>query len=237
MRRFRRPGIITLAIAAVGVLLAGCGEKATTDDEVSPEQADSGEAAPGTTPGAATALPGLPSPEEARTDLGALSIAEPGSMNGYSRDRFPHWSSEEGCTVRQIVLDRDGDEVTTDENCQPQSGNWVSVYDEAEFSAAEDLDIDHIVPLANAWRSGADSWDDEQRREFANDLEQPQLLSVSASSNRSKGDQSPDEWQPAESYWCEYSLAWTRVKSAYELTVTEDEHAQLTAMLDTCPAA
>ncbi|GAB2983388.1 hypothetical protein GCM10023080_056820 [Streptomyces pseudoechinosporeus] len=54
-------------------------------------------------------------------------------------------------------------------------------------------------------------------------------------SNRSKGDQGPDEWQPpAKAYWCTYGRAWTAVKATYELTVTEAEKDMLTEMLDTC---
>jgi hypothetical protein len=96
-----------------------------------------------------------------------------------------------------------------------------------------------MVPLANAWRSGASTWTQEKRKAFANDLTHPQLLAVSASSNRSKGDQSPDEWQPPattywSTYWCTYGRAWTSVKATYGLSVTEAEKDMLTEMLDTC---
>lgn len=104
---------------------------------------------------------------------------------------------------------------------------WISVYDGITVTDAGKPDIDHMVPLANAWRSGAGSWTAERRKAFANDLPRPQLLAVSAATNRSKGDQGPDEWQPpAKGYWCTYATAWTNVKSTYQLTVTgggEDE--------------
>ncbi|MFJ5548729.1 DUF1524 domain-containing protein [Streptomyces sp. NPDC093225] len=92
-----------------------------------------------------------------------------------------------------------------------------------------------MVPLATAWRSGADTWDDARRSAFANDLVRPQLLAVSAATNRAKGDQGPDEWQPpATTYWCTYATAWTNVKSHYDLTVTASEKDKLTTMLGTC---
>ncbi|MGW2426556.1 hypothetical protein ACWC0C_46680 [Streptomyces sp. NPDC001709] len=65
--------------------------------------------------------------------------------------------------------------------------------------------------MANAWRSDANEWDTALRRKGANDLTDPQLV-VSAASNRSKGDQSPDQWAPPlRSYWCTYSRAWAHV--------------------------
>ncbi|MGY0488175.1 HNH endonuclease family protein [Streptomyces sp. WG-D5] len=183
-------------------------------------------------------LPGLPGADQARDELSGLKVAPHGSMSGYSRDKFPHWREQgDSCNTREAVLKRDGDGVRLDDECRAVSGSWVSVYDGEKFTESEDLDIDHMVPLANAWRSGADEWTQDRRRDFANDLEHPQLLAVSAHSNRSKGDQGPDEWQPEDKgYWCVYGRAWVSVKSTYELTVTEAEKAELTTMLRTCSA-
>jgi hypothetical protein len=234
--------VLATAVAAVAVFAAGC--------EVQPAEPDPGaggetSAGPGndpetgTGPGAGDAagppLPGLPGAAEARELLAGLTVAAPRPMTGYSRDHFPHWSSEDGCTVRQTVLRRDGRDVRVDEDCQPVSGTWLSAYDGVEFTEAGDLDIDHMVPLANAWRSGADTWTDEERETFANDLTHPQLIAVGARVNREKGDQSPDEWQPpAEDFHCVYARAWTAVKDVYALTITADERDRLGTMLDTC---
>jgi hypothetical protein len=228
-----------LAVAAV-VAVAGCTaleegrpsvSSPASGGEASPPQTGDGSAGPsdGT-------LPGVPGAEEARSQLAGLKVAAHGSMAGYSRDLFSHWSAQgENCDTRETVLERDGTGVQRDAECRAVSGSWVSVYDGKELNDASELDIDHMVPLANAWRSGADTWDADTRKAFANDLTHPQLLAVSASSNRSKGDQGPDEWQPpAETYWCTYSRAWTSVKATYELTVTETEKDMLTGMLDTC---
>ncbi|MEU7322716.1 HNH endonuclease family protein [Streptomyces griseoviridis] len=187
---------------------------------------------------ASRTLPEPPSADVARTELHALTVEAQHPMTGYSRDRFPHWITQYGqCDTREVVLQRDGHDVVQDDKCRAVSGSWHSEYDGRTFAAAGQLDIDHIVPLAAAWRAGADTWDTPRRRAFANDLVHSQLIAVSAASNRSKGDQTPDQWKPPlRSYWCVYSRAWVSVKSIYELNVTEAEKTALADMLDTCPA-
>ncbi|GGN74160.1 hypothetical protein GCM10010112_44010 [Actinoplanes lobatus] len=167
--------------------------------------------------------------------LSELTVAAPQSMKGYSRDRFPHWrSAGKNCDVRDTVLERDGDKVKLS-GCNVVAGTWTSLYDGVVLTSPTKVDIDHMVPLANAWRSGADSWTDDERGDFANDLDRPQLLAVSASSNRSKGDQDPSTWKPAEkSSWCTYAQDWIEVKSFWKLTVTEKEKDSLNEMLGTC---
>nr|WP_265863644.1 HNH endonuclease family protein [Streptomyces sp. SKN60] len=192
--------------------------------------------APGGPPAGAGTLPGLPGAAEARARLAALKVAPQGSMTGYSRDKFPHWAEQgENCNTRETVLERDGTGVRRDSQCRAVSGSWLSVYDGKTVTKASGLDIDHMVPLANAWRSGANTWTQEKRKAFANDLTHPQLLAVSAVTNRSKGDQGPEEWQPpSRAYWCVYARAWTSVKATYGLTVTRAEKTELGTMLDTC---
>ncbi|MER7761414.1 HNH endonuclease family protein [Streptomyces sp. NPDC097619] len=216
---------------------AGGGTASSVPDPSDGPSSTAPSAAPGA-PGART-LPGLSAPAEARTQLAALPVAERHSMAGYSRARFKHWAGQgESCDTREIVLQREGTEVKRDEDCRAVSGNWVSVYDGQTVTDAARLDIDHMVPLANAWRSGADTWTDARRKEFANDLARPQLLAVTASTNRAKGDQGPDEWKPpARSYWCTYATAWTNVKSHYGLAVTAPEKTTLTEMLAGCAAS
>lgn len=181
-------------------------------------------------------LPGMVTTAEARTRLASLKVAPVGTMAGYSRDRFTHWAQQgDKCDTREVVLERDGTGVKRDAECRAVSGTWRSLYDGVAVTDAATMDIDHMVPLAEGWRSGAAGWDSARRKAFANDLTHPQLLAVTAASNRSKGDQSPDLWQPPDrSSWCPYGRAWTTVKSAYGLTVTAPEKKMLTTMLDTC---
>ncbi|WP_223291038.1 HNH endonuclease family protein [Streptomyces avicenniae] len=229
--RVRRALATAVPALLAASLLAAC-EQAPDLPGTDPAPPSASASASG---GGDTALPGLPDPAAARDLLAGLTVADAGSMSGYSRDRFPHWATRDGCTVRQLVLARDGDDVTADDDCRPTAGTWTSAYDGETFTEAGDLDIDHVVPLANAWRSGADAWTDDEREAFANDLDGPQLLAVSASSNRSKGDQGPEEWlPPAEAFHCVYASAWTAVKDTYALTVTAAERDTLAELLDGC---
>ena len=167
--------------------------------------------------------------------LDKLVVAKPGSMRGYSRAKFPHWrSTGDNCDVRDSVLRRDGRNVRMS-GCNVVAGTWQSVYDGKVLDSPTKVDIDHVVPLANAWRSGASSWTTDQRSDFANDLDDPQLVAVSATSNRAKGDQDPFTWRPSEtSSWCGYAEDWIAVKTRWKLTVTADEKSTLADMLEKC---
>ncbi|KAL1860206.1 hypothetical protein Plec18170_002156 [Paecilomyces lecythidis] len=192
-----------------------------------------------TLPYLATAIPaptGVPSVATAESELASLTVADQGSSDGYSRDEFPHWITISGnCDTRETVLNRDGTDLSIGSDCYPDSGKWVSPYDGATWTAASDVDIDHVVPLSNAWKSGASSWTKDQRQSFANDLEHPQLVAVTDNVNESKGDRGPEEWKPPlTSYHCQYARMWVRVKNVYGLTVTADEKSALEDMLGTC---
>ena len=175
------------------------------------------------------------SPSVAAQRLAGLTVsAEDGS--GYDRDLFPHWSTVESpCDTRETVLVRDGSGVVVDSACRATGGSWYSVYDAVWVEDSGSVDIDHMVPLAEAWASGADGWTTAQREAFANDLTNPQLIAVSASSNRSKSDRDPAEWQPPNtSVHCVYVRQWIDVKHVYDLSVDAAEKAALEQMLGTC---
>ncbi|KAH7410461.1 hypothetical protein DE146DRAFT_356908 [Phaeosphaeria sp. MPI-PUGE-AT-0046c] len=184
----------------------------------------------------ARAPPNVPSASEARTQLASLTVAAQGPQTGYSRDLFPHWIAQSGtCNTRETVLKRDGSGVVTNSACVSTSGSWFSPYDGATWSAASDVDIDHMVPLSNAWKSGAASWTTARRQAFANDLSNPQLLAVTDNVNQAKGDKGPEDWKPPlTSYYCMYSRMWIKVKSVYALTITSAEKSALTSMLGSC---
>jgi len=188
-------------------------------------------------PGTAGATPpGIPSEATARTWLAALSVKPLGSSTGYSRDQFPHWWTVSGtCNTREEVLKRDGTNVVVNSDCAAVSGRWYSPYDGATWTAASDVDIDHVVPLHNAWRTGASSWTLAKRQAFANDRYHPQLIAVTDNVNQSKGDQSPDTWKPPRTaYWCTYAEMWVASKYEWGLWVTTAEKSALTSMLNTC---
>jgi hypothetical protein len=116
------------------------------------------------------------------------------------------------------------------------AGDWYSLYGGLTFTDPAELDIDHMVPLAEAWDSGASNWNAARRQAYANDLDHPETLrAVSAASNRSKGDLDPGQWKPTrDAAWCEYANDWVTVKKAWDLTADQNEVDDLRVMLRTC---
>ncbi|NEB02565.1 HNH endonuclease family protein [Streptomyces sp. SID13726] len=186
-------------------------------------------------PSASAALPTPVSAATARSYLSQLTVATE-SRTGYDRDLFPTWITISGtCNTREYILKRDGSNVVTNSACTATSGSWYSPYDGATWTAASDVDIDHLVPLAEAWDSGASAWTTAQRQAFANDVTRPQLLAVTDNVNQSKGDQDPATWMPSlTSYRCTYVRAWVQVKYYYDLSVDSAEKSALTGYLANC---
>ncbi|MFI0515603.1 HNH endonuclease family protein [Streptomyces sp. WSLK1-5] len=186
-------------------------------------------------PTASAALPTPVSAATARTYLASLTVATE-NRTGYSRDLFPTWITISGtCNTREYILKRDGSNVVTDSACAATSGSWYSPYDGATWTATSDVDIDHLVPLAEAWDSGASAWTTARRQSFANDVTRPQLLAVTDNVNQSKGDQDPATWMPSlTSYRCTYVRAWVQVKYYYGLSVDSAEKSALTSYLANC---
>ncbi|MEW2120076.1 HNH endonuclease family protein [Streptomyces sp. NPDC005474] len=186
-------------------------------------------------PTASAALPTPVSAATARTYLASLTVKTE-NRTGYSRDLFPTWITISGtCNTREYILKRDGSNVVTNSACTATSGSWFSPYDGATWTAASDLDIDHLVPLAEAWDSGAGAWTTAQRQAFANDVTRPQLIAVTDNVNQSKSDQDPAEWMPSvTSYRCTYVRAWVQVKYYYDLSVDSAEKTALTNYLASC---
>ena len=178
----------------------------------------------------------------AEAALDGLEVSQPGSMNGYSREKFHHWSKasnfgwdppQQSCNSREAALIRDGENVKVGSDCKVESGTWSDPYTAKTFTMPSDIDTDHVVPLANAWRSGASSWDDKERERYANDPDV--LLSVEDNANQAKGDKGPEAWKPPnQAEWCDYATRWIRIKSKYNLSVNEQEKEALTQMLDNC---
>lgn len=172
--------------------------------------------------------------------LVGLRVAPEGARTGYSRNLFNHWidADKNGCDTREEVLRAESrSQAQVDPvGCKVLAGDWYSLYDGLTFTDPSELDIDHVVALAEAWDSGASGWDAARRQTFANDLDHPQALrAVSASSNRSKSDLDPAQWKPTtEAAWCEYANDWVTVKKAWDLTADQDEVDDLKVMLRTC---
>ena len=172
------------------------------------------------------------------TLLSTLEVQQEPSRVGYDRDLFSHWSDTDGngCDAREDTLAsqliRDGVRSASD-NCRIVSGTWVSIFDATTHSgSSSDLDIDHVVALAEAWDSGANTWSSSTRRRFANDP--VHLIAVTASSNRSKSDRDLGEWRPVRSAWCIVATITVETKAAYGLSVDPVERDAIAEMLDTC---
>lgn len=166
--------------------------------------------------------------------LDSLPVAPERSI-GYQRELFQHWidADGDGCDTRDEVL---MDEAVAGHarGCDVLGGQWLSLYDEVVTDDAGSLDIDHMVPLKEAWDSGAWRWDARVRKAFANDLGyRGSLVAVTASSNRSKSDQDPAEWLPRTRV-CSYAKQWIAVKYRWRLAVDAVEKSALTRILRTC---
>lgn len=179
--------------------------------------------------------PDLPSKAVAQAELDGLTVRAESAPGPYDRDLFPHWTSVDGCTTRETVLQRDGDGVEVGSDCYPTSGTWYSEYDGETRTSPADLHIDHVVALSEAWDSGAGEWTTDRREDFANDLTGPQLIAVTAEVNISKSDHDPAEWvPPLASKRCAYAKMWIHTKARWDLSVDSAEKSALQPLLDTC---
>lgn len=164
------------------------------------------------------------------------------SREGYTRDKFRHWNSgqnpSDGCNTRNEVLIAEAVEPpTVGAGCKLTGGTWWSYYDATTVSGPSGLDIDHMVPLAEAWDSGASAWTAQRREAYANDLDAPSsLVGVTARSNRSKSDQDPGTWMPPSGeVHCQYAAEWTATKLRWGLAADPQEQAELLRLAEQCP--
>lgn len=160
----------------------------------------------------------------------------------YERKAWRHWiDADRDCqnTRAEVLIAESAAPVTFTkaEQCAVATGEWLDPFTGATFTDARRLDVDHLVPLANAHRSGGWQWDAARKRQFANSLAYPNhLLAVSAAANRSKGARGPEDWRPPDAaYHCQYAQDWISVKAEWDLTATAAEWAALTEMLQECP--
>jgi hypothetical protein len=158
---------------------------------------------------------------------------------GYDRDLFDHWidADGDGCNTRwEVLITESRTPVSISGSCTVSGGSWVSPFDGVATTNPSDLDIDHLVPLAEAWDSGAHSWSASRRRAFANDLDlDAALIAVTDNLNQQKGDDDPAEWLPPRAaYRCTYARNWIAVKKKWELSIDPVEADALRRVLATC---
>ena len=188
-----------------------------------------------------TACSELPFPATTSENLSLTVAPVPSDIPAYDRDDWRHWTDEDrDCqNTRQEVLIEESTspvEYEDSDQCRVAEGEWDGPYTGEQFTDPSDLDIDHMVPLANAHRSGSWAWDEGRKRQYANDLSYAgHLIAVQNSANRAKGADGPEEWKPPDrGYWCQYAIDWIRIKQTWKLTATEAEAASLSEMLNTC---
>ncbi len=217
---------------AVVVCLSGCAGSDSGRGDPDPEETQS-----------------PPAPSNAGRLLAELQVTEREHPDTYDREAFGSaWADTDGngCNQRDDVLLRDAvpDTVTVAEqdSCDHDvlAGTWIDPYTGATLTfddlkdpaQAQAIQIDHVVPLAEAWISGAAAWTDERRREFANDL--TVLLAVDGPTNAGKGADDPAAWRPRKEFQCAYARRWIRAKHHYDLTVDASEVRALEEMLGYC---
>ncbi len=171
-----------------------------------------------------------------QTAIGDLPVAVE-VRTGYSRDLFKHWidADGDGCSTRNEVLISEADDpVTVGAGCSLSGGRWYSYYDAVSQYSASALDIDHMVPLAEAWDSGARTWSAATREAFANDLgDTRSLVAVTASQNRSKGDRDIADWLPPKAQ-CRYLREWVAVKLRWRLSIDSTEKSAMSSLASGC---
>lgn len=191
-------------------------------------------------------------PDEVITgdDMLVDNIRDHSPQGSYNRDFFGGWLSvnnpnavgwgtdpaHDGCNVREAMLIDYALEVTVLPGCNVVDGIWEDVYTAGSQLGRDrsDYHVDHVVPLAQAWRSGADRYDDDTLKQIANDKDN--LILTSAYTNLAKGDSAIDTWFPengSESY-CEYAEKYATVVNRYDLAITQAEYDQINKMYGEC---
>lgn len=174
--------------------------------------------------------------------LEALEIKGRAPKTGYERTQFGDgWAKIDGCDMRNIILHRDLMNAIVGGNCKilsgmlndPYTGKMIEFKRGADTS--DDVQIDHVVALSNAWQTGAQQLTSERRQALANDpLE---LLAVDGEANQQKSDGDAATWLPPnKAFRCQYVARQVAVKAKYDLWVTKAEYDAIKRVLGTCPS-
>lgn len=177
--------------------------------------------------------------------LETIQVKGRAPKTGYTRDEFgPAWADidHNGCDTRNDILARDLVDKTfkpNTNNCVVASGTLADKYTATiiNFVRGQDtsskVQIDHIVPLSDAWQKGAQELSNELREELANDP--LNLMAADGPTNAAKGDSDAATWLPPnKAFRCEYVARQTSVKAKYSLWVTQAEHDSIARTLEGC---
>nr|WP_152886348.1 HNH endonuclease family protein [Streptomyces adustus] len=175
--------------------------------------------------------------------LAWIEEAPEGPRDDYSRAQCKHWNKglnpNDGCDTRkEVILAEALEAPAVGPKCALMGGRWWSEYDQTWITSASSLDVGHMVPLAEAWDSGAAAWTAARCEAYANDQGAPNsLIAVSGSSNRSEADKDPADWLPIPADRCKYAADWVADKLGWNLASDVGERDALTRLAEACPAA
>jgi hypothetical protein len=180
-----------------------------------------------------------------RDDLRHLPVRGQAPSTGYSREQFGEaWADvdKNGCDTRDDVLARDlVAERRENDDCTVLAGTLEEPYTGERESFVRgpdsaDVQIDHVVALADAWATGAQQWTSAKRLAFANDP--ANLLAVAGQANQDKGDGQPATWMPPNhAFWCQYAVQFAAVLRGYGLPVDAPSAAVLRDAAASCPTS
>ena len=166
------------------------------------------------------------------TALDCVTVAEE-RIGGYKRSLFKHWVDANGNgknTRAEVLIAESLISVRFSSTGKTVStGKWLSLYDGETWTLASDVDVDHVVALAEAWRSGAWKWSSSRRQSYANDLGVAWTLrAVTDNVNQSKSDSDPTNWLEISAPGvCVYLTEWVAVKIRWKLTVDAEERQSI----------
>jgi hypothetical protein len=225
---------MVLALAVL-IMVASCSGTPAADPTASNAPTDSARAATGT----------------ALDLLATLIVKGRAPKTNYTREQFgAAWTDDNnsslghnGCDTRNDILRRDISAVTLkpgSHGCTVLTGVLSDPYTAERIAftrgsaTSNAIQIDHVVPLSNAWQMGAQQWARSRRIAFANDP--LNLLAVDGSANQAKGDGDAATWLPPnKAYRCAYVARQVAVKVRYALGVTAAEKSTIAVILATCP--
>lgn len=174
--------------------------------------------------------------------LSTLAIKGRAPKTGYERSAFStSWDPVQTCDVRNFILARDMTNVSyVPSTCKVSGGTLIDPYTaltidfKRGIETSDDVQIDHVVALSDAWQKGAQQLDYISRHAFANDP--LNLLAVDGTANQQKGDSDAATWLPPnKSYRCSYVARQIAVKKKYSLWVTRSEYDAMAKILSSCP--
>jgi Protein of unknown function (DUF1524) len=178
--------------------------------------------------------------------LGQLRVQGRAPKTGYTREMFgQQWRDVDrnGCDQRNDVLARDLVDTTFKTgtgDCVVLSGTLHDPYTGRSVAfvrgpnTSDDIQIDHVVALSDAWQTGAQQLGPTARELLANDP--LNLIATAGAVNQAKGDSNAASWLPPErAAWCPYVARQVAVKTTYRLWITPAERDTIAGILAGCP--